>query len=294
MTTQQSELPTTPIDVFLFLRYIKKLSWDATLPTLLFFFLSHSKWIQFVNFFQLSDRMFFVVSSFLIHELLFNFVNLMTLSWDYFQLFQSFKLPRVKAQLPSNSLIITTVLEAIPGHWIIQPLLLYYIYDVFIYFGTTVQGNLPPLYIVFTHIFISSLTNDFLFYFMHRLFHHPSLYEMVHKKHHEYKGTIGFAAEYSHPIESLTANLIPTFLAPLLLGTHAAVWLSWLTYRVIETYESHSGYNFGKFSFAGVAEYHDYHHTHNLGNYGVGEFFDALFRTNSHYLKYKLSQEKKN
>lgn len=285
--SSSAELPTTKIDVFLFIRYFKKLSWDAFIPTLLVFFVKQEKWISFVNFFGLSDRVFFTVATFVLHELLYYGINLMTLSWDHFKLFQSFKLPRIKAQEPSNELIKKSVLESIPGHWIIQPLLLYYLYDAFVYFGTTVRGNIPHFTVVFTHVFIASITNDFLFYFMHRLFHHPSIYEMIHKKHHEFKGTIGFAAEYSHPIESLTANLIPTFLGSLLLGTHAIVWLSWLFYRSIETYESHSGYNFGIFSFAGVAEYHDYHHTHNLGNYGVGEFCDALFRTNGHYLKHK-------
>ena len=44
---------------------------------------------------------------------------------------------------------------------------------------------------------------DTSFYWSHRLLHHPRLYKHFHKQHHEYRGTIGFAAEYAHFVEQV-------------------------------------------------------------------------------------------
>ncbi len=41
------------------------------------------------------------------------------------------------------------------------------------------------------------------FYWTHRILHHPVMYKRFHKQHHEYTGTIGFAAEHAHPFEQV-------------------------------------------------------------------------------------------
>ncbi len=45
------------------------------------------------------------------------------------------------------------------------------------------------------------------FYWVHRALHHPALYKQIHKQHHEYKGTIGFATEYATPAEQVRGKL---------------------------------------------------------------------------------------
>jgi sterol desaturase/sphingolipid hydroxylase (fatty acid hydroxylase superfamily) len=45
------------------------------------------------------------------------------------------------------------------------------------------------------------------FYWIHRALHHPTLYKHIHKQHHEYKGTIGFATEYATPAEQVRDKL---------------------------------------------------------------------------------------
>jgi hypothetical protein len=51
---------TTPKDIWLFLRYFKKLFRDALYPSLLiYFFISFEKYITFVNYTNLSDRVIF-------------------------------------------------------------------------------------------------------------------------------------------------------------------------------------------------------------------------------------------
>ena len=66
---------------------------------------------------------------------------------------------------------------------------------------------------------------EFSFYWSHRLLHHPALYARLHKQHHEYKGPIGFAAEYAtagvctrarvHAITMWAASRAPTYSLPL-------------------------------------------------------------------------------
>ncbi len=50
---------------------------------------------------------------------------------------------------------------------------------------------------------------DTTFYWSHRALHHPALYKHFHKQHHEYKGTIGFAAEYASTVEQVRGPLCP-------------------------------------------------------------------------------------
>lgn len=76
---------------------------------------------------------------------------------------------------------------------------------------------LPPLPTMFVHYIIAYEFNEWGFYFAHRLFHIPFLYQYIHKQHHEYVdwsliylvlsylisryvGTVSFAAEFASPI----------------------------------------------------------------------------------------------
>jgi len=88
--------------------------------------------------------------------------------------------------------------------------------------------------------------------------------------HHSYKGTIGFAAEYAHPLEDVLSGIIPTTIVCALGGAHFLVWFVWIGVRLEKAYETHSGYCFygtwlhyiGLTNSEGTA-YHDYHHTQN-------------------------------
>jgi sterol desaturase/sphingolipid hydroxylase (fatty acid hydroxylase superfamily) len=72
----------------------------------------------------------------------------------------------------------------------------------------------------------------------------PIFYARIHKHHHKFKSTIGIAAEFASPIESIFANFVPTLAGPLLLGSHPYTYWIYLWLRVWETVESHSGYEF--------------------------------------------------
>eukprot|EP00455_Lapot_gusevi_P014815 TRINITY_DN17463_c0_g1_i1.p1 TRINITY_DN17463_c0_g1~~TRINITY_DN17463_c0_g1_i1.p1 ORF type:complete len:157 (-),score=32.90 TRINITY_DN17463_c0_g1_i1:112-582(-) len=116
------------------------------------------------------------------------------------------------------------------------------------------------------------VVEDTIFYFAHRTLHHPAIYQYMHKWHHQYKETVGIAAEYAHPMEYLLANMIPTAIGPLLCGAHLYTFFMWLILRIGETIDGHCGYEFPwspyrLIPFSGSASVHDFHHSHNVGNF---------------------------
>ena len=120
--------------------------------------------------------------------------------------------------------------------------------------------------------------------------HSRLLYARVHKRHHEYTASVGFAAEYAHPFEQIVSNQGPTVLGCLLIGSHLGVWLVWLTVRLLRTYEGHCGYCFkgtwlAKIGVLHGSAYHDFHHADNRGNFGGPEYLDALCGTQDAWLK---------
>lgn len=118
------------------------------------------------------------------------------------------------------------------------------------------------------------------FYYSHRLMHNPTLYQMFHKKHHEWIAPIGMAAIYAHPVEHILCNLTPLVLGPYFLNAHIFTYWLWLTMAVATTINSHCGYHF---PFAPSPENHDFHHLAFNVNYGVLGVLDRLHGTDQLY-----------
>lgn len=134
-----------------------------------------------------------------------------------------------------NKLVGKCILATFIGNTIFNPLQLYLLYPVFMSRGLTIHAPLPSWTTVVWQILFMWYMNDFLFYCAHRWFHsRPALYKM-HKKHHRFISTIGFAAEYAHPLEQLIANGLPTLAGPLILGVHMWLLWLWLFLRIWET-----------------------------------------------------------
>lgn len=129
------------------------------------------------------------------------------------------------------------------------------------------------------NVFFCIVFEDIWSYIGHRIMHTGSFYRKYHKKHHEYKASIGYSAEYAHPVEYIGVNILATGFGPLLLGQkmHFLTFLVWISYRIGDTIDQHGGYDFpwapysilpfsSKFYLAD-STYHDFHHTRNNGNY---------------------------
>jgi len=162
----------------------------------------------------------------------------------------------------------------------------------------SVEGLPSPICLALS-VFFCMVCEDFTFYWMHRLLHHRRLYPYIHKMHHQYTHSVSIAAEYSHPVEFILGNLLPTAVGPALLGPnmHIVTVFAWYMVRVGETLDGHCGYDFS-FSplrlipMSGGAEYHDFHHSVNIGNYAsFFSIWDTVFGTNKLY--YELTEEKR-
>lgn len=187
------------------------------------------------------------------------------------------------------------------SNFLFNPVYLYFLYPAFVYFGMNCSEELPGWREVANGLFWGWVCNQIGFYVTHRILHHKSLY-WIHKQHHEFNYSIGFAAEYAHPIEGLFSNAIPTVLGPLLCGSHCTVLWFWLAIRLLETTSNHSGFDwpwtwfFEKYHFylwplmvflplSQSARWHDYHHTNNNGNFG-GPLTDWAFGTDKNYYEW--------
>lgn len=234
----------------------------------------------------LSERMVFVVGTSLVHTATYLLCNGTFALWDAYGLFEQYKLDRKPSQQPSKALLNKTLREAAMGQTVIGPLTLYLLYPAFKYFGMpAMDAALPPPSALYGFFVACYLCNDIMFYFSHRLFHGKAIYKHIHKQHHNYVGTIGFAAEYAHPLETIFSNQLPTVAGCFFFGAHQWIFWFWLLVRLQQTYEVHSGYAFvgtwphklGLTNGSG-AVWHDFHHTTNRGNFGTG-YLDYLFGT---------------
>ncbi|KAK7230688.1 fumarase [Aureococcus anophagefferens] len=103
--------------------------------------------------------------------------------------------------------------------------------------------------------------------------------------HHAYVASIAPAAEFSHPLENVLSNVIPSIGGVFFFGRPGiALWV-WLFLRLQQTYETHSGYSFADtwvdalwLTHADGAAEHDHHHAVNKGCFGAA-WLDWTFGT---------------
>lgn len=232
-------------------------------------------WLYIVKLWPFSDVWLFVVTSVIVHESMYLGFFILGLVLESQQWMQQYRIPRRPAQVPSATLVKGTLREAFVSHMIFQPLTLYLLHPYLVISTKSNDEPLPSFFYTFCSLFFFMFLNDSLFAIIHYTFHaNQWLYEHVHKKHHQYSGSIGIAAEYANPFEAFVGNQFPVIAAVLLLKAHPWTWLVYLFWRLWRTYEGHCGYSFvnsflSKFGLMHgyAALYHDFHHSSNRGNF---------------------------
>eukprot|EP00300_Choanocystis_sp_HF-7_P042737 c9439_g1_i1.p1 GENE.c9439_g1_i1~~c9439_g1_i1.p1 ORF type:complete len:168 (+),score=23.14 c9439_g1_i1:446-949(+) len=150
-------------------------------------------------------------------------------------------------------------------------------------------SSLPSMSTVLVQIFACMWVDDTLFYWGHRVLHHPKLYAKIHKQHHKFFVPSALAVEYAHPVEDLF-NTVCTVSAPLLFHYHLFVFWLCLIVKIWQSIDAHSGFNlpfplspWSCLPSMDSAPAHDLHHSQNTGNYGgYFVFWDWLMGTKIH------------
>lgn len=159
---------------------------------------------------------------------------------------------------------------------------------------TTDPEKFPSGFEIFWQLIFFMLVEDFSFYWMHRLVHTRFLYSKIHKKHHEFKTTVGIAATYAHFLEFIFVDAVPSGMGCALIGnrTHVFTYYMWVVVRIVESTDGHSGYDFPWSPFRLVplgtsASHHDYHHSHTVGNFSsFFSIWDKICGTDIPYKKF--------
>ncbi|CAF4776515.1 unnamed protein product, partial [Rotaria sp. Silwood2] len=80
----------------------------------------------------------------------------------------------------------------------------------------SIRSSIPSLFTILWQIIVYILTEDFIFFWTHYLFHTRWLYKYIHKKHHIFKQPTGLVSVLAHPLESTFQNQLGVWLGPFL------------------------------------------------------------------------------
>ena len=140
------------------------------------------------------------------------------------------------------SKVIKTALEA---HLIVLPIFLIIDVQTGIKLRFDIE-SFPSHLEVISQLLFFMIFEDFVFYWVHRLLHHPFFYKNIHKGHHEFVEPISCSSLYAHHLEFIITNIIPTGIGFKILGkkTHFATLLIWIIMRIFEAMDGHCGYEF--------------------------------------------------
>jgi len=161
--------------------------------------------------------------------------------------------------------------------------------------------SFPSMLEMISQMAICMLVEDFIFYCSHWLLHRKYFYGKIHKIHHEFVESVSISATYSHFLEYIFGNILPSSVAPLILGDkmHMLTYLVYITMVLHESHDGHSGYTFPWSPHRVIpltfdAEFHIFHHWKYDGNYAnYLSIWDRVFGTiNKQYKKYYSDKEK--
>eukprot|EP00095_Tigriopus_kingsejongensis_P003903 maker-scaffold1846_size26495-snap-gene-0.4 protein:Tk03903 transcript:maker-scaffold1846_size26495-snap-gene-0.4-mRNA-1 annotation:"c-5 sterol desaturase erg31-like" len=147
-----------------------------------------------------------------------------------------------------------------------------------IYFGVSDYG----WFWFFLQWPIIFVMQDYMTYWIHRIYHMPFLYKHFHKLHHTYKHPTAFSVTAIHPFEFISIQLIyilPMFVLPV----HWVPYSTILIYTYYHGIIDHSGINFKRQwwqPWQPDCIFHDNHHQYFHVNFGFNiEYWDKLHGT---------------
>ena len=253
-------------------------------------------WNSFVDWWPWGDKLLITFVLFVGHSgipMIYNAIALCIYRWP------SLKTEEWKIQKGIYApwrLVWDTVKQVLFNHFLTTPLLVYLLVaPAFQFFEMPIRDPLPSIGRIIFEFFVCSAVNDTLFYWSHRLLHHPRLFSTFHAQHHRFNIPMSWSAEYCSPLESILSNSLPTILGCFIVKMHLFTMNCWISFRLVQTLEAHSGfvYPFSPFRMLDPLligpKGHDFHHSHNRGNYGIFKFWDWICGTDREYKEWLMS-----
>lgn len=238
-------------------------------------------------------RVLFTIGIFLAHSVPFYFLNIgFQLLVDLVPMYKLSPFRFNGPQLPPPRLVLEAIAVTTFYHIAAPIFMFFYGSDAILRMNPNLMSpdHLPSsIWVFIFQLAVCFFFTDFLFYAFHKFLHeNPILYNQIHKIHHRFIISVGFAAEYAHPVEWIFGNILPVIFAALFFKFHAVVWFSWITIAISGTVIAHCGFkHFDVLTFSWRdSQIHDFHHTHQNTNYGHTLMFDFLFGTDKLWRKY--------
>ena len=158
-----------------------------------------------------------------------------------------------------------------------------------------------PLWWILPSFFVSIILHETYYYWLHRWMHHPKIFHVIHKIHHDSNITSPWTAFSFHPLEGfLQAIFLPLLLV--FMPMHLYVLIIQLTFMTLSSVVNHldielypktfQKHFIGKWLIG--ATHHSLHHKQFKYNFGLYfTFWDKWKNTESPLFK-KLFEEKTN
>lgn len=119
-----------------------------------------------------------------------------------------------------------------------------------------VTAPLPPPTEVIRCFAVAVMIREAMFYYTHRMFHHPRVYKHIHKKHHEFVAPVALAAQYATFTEHLLANVVPVVVPCALQDAHIISFWCFQAFATGFATLDHAGWDVGVWT----QKHHDDHH----------------------------------
>ncbi|WP_343534694.1 sterol desaturase family protein [Pedobacter sp.] len=139
------------------------------------------------------------------------------------------------------------------------------------------------LWVLFIEIIAIILVMDLLMYIFHYLVHHPFIYKVLHRKHHEHVSTNYLSLFVLHPLETLGFGLMMLFVFMWYDFSIFSITIYLFVNLIWGTIGHLNREFFPKWSeklFLGTTKFHNQHHLNEQRNFGFyTSIWDRLFST---------------
>jgi methylsterol monooxygenase len=244
-------------------------------------------WAPIANTF--SDFWILAIGTFIAHKLIWLVCNLPYIFIEKYSLFKDRKIqPNRKNDLNE---MMREFWKSFREHFIIVlPMCVFLGYPIFKYCNFQTGLEFPSWSKFGAQFVFFNLLEDALFYWVHRLFHHKTMFRKYHYIHHKYNAPYSLVGEIAHPMEFVCNFLLPALIPPLIAGLYSGIHITtlwiWLLFREMRGTEAHSGYvlpwhltHVLKYIGYQGATFHDLHHSSGKGNFGSYIYWDVICGT---------------